>query len=95
MFFCVFTGGSKLALGDEPTSGNPIFPGWYAAPEVAILDNHYWVFPTRSVDFDKQTYFDCFSSDVLVTWKKHEKVLTAENVKWARRAMWAPSNIEK
>ena len=95
LVFCAFTGESTLTLGNEPTSGNPIFPGWYADPEVAILDGRYWVFPTRSLPFDKQTFFDCFSSEDLVSWKKHEKVLKAEDVKWARRAMWAPSIIEK
>lgn len=95
LVFCAFTGESTLTLGNEPMSGSPIFPGWYADPEVAILDGRYWVFPTRSLAFDKQTYFDCFSSEDLVSWKKHEKVLKAEDVKWARRAMWAPSIIEK
>ena len=28
-------------------------------------------------------------------WKKHPNVLTAENVGWARMAMWAPSVVEK
>ena len=30
------------------TSGNPLFEGWYADPEVAILDGEYWIFPTYS-----------------------------------------------
>lgn len=32
----------------KTTSGNPVFPGWYADPEVAVLDNRYWIFPTLS-----------------------------------------------
>ena len=31
----------------------------------------------------------------LVTWKKHPRVLTSENVSWARRAMWAPAVVKK
>ncbi|MBR4976155.1 MAG: hypothetical protein IKY61_03800, partial [Thermoguttaceae bacterium] len=42
------------------TSGNPLFPGWYADPEVATFDGKYWIFPTYSDHFDKQTFFDCF-----------------------------------
>jgi len=33
------------------TSGNPIFPGWYADPEARIFDNTYWVYPTYSDDY--------------------------------------------
>ncbi|MBR4104203.1 MAG: glycoside hydrolase family 43 protein, partial [Thermoguttaceae bacterium] len=79
----------------KKTSGNPVFPGWYADPEVAMFDGKYWIFPTYSDHFDKQTFFDCFSSTDLVNWTKHERILTNENVKWARRAMWAPSVVEK
>lgn len=79
----------------KKTSGNPVFPGWYADPEVATFDGKYWIFPTYSADFDDQTFFDCFSSTDLTNWTKHERVLTNEDVKWARRAMWAPSVVEK
>ncbi|MBC7745521.1 MAG: family 43 glycosylhydrolase [Flavobacterium sp.] len=37
----------------EKSSGNPIFPGWYADPEARIFDQVYWVFPTYSDDYDK------------------------------------------
>jgi beta-xylosidase len=40
-------------------------------------------------------FFDCFSSKDLVTWEKHARVLDAKDVQWARRAMWAPSVVEK
>ena len=32
-------------------SGNPIFPGWYADPEIHIFNNNYWVYPTYSDDY--------------------------------------------
>jgi beta-xylosidase len=38
---------------------------------------------------------DAFSSTDLVNWKKHERILDTTRVKWARRAMWAPSVIAK
>lgn len=34
-------------------SGNPIFPGWYADPEVRIFEHTYWVYPTYSDDYGK------------------------------------------
>ena len=80
---------------DVKRSGNPLFPGWYADPEVAFFEGQYWIFPTASLPFDQQTYFDCFSSPDLVTWTKHERVLTNKSVKWAKRAMWAPAVVEK
>lgn len=80
--------------GVAERSGNPIFPGWYADPEVACFGGKFWVYPTYSAPYDEQTHFDAFSSPDLVHWTKHERVLEAAGVSWARRAMWAPSVIE-
>jgi len=77
------------------TSGNPIFPGWYADPEAAVFNNTYWVYPTFSAPYDQQLHFDAFSSPDLVHWTRHERVLEAKEVKWARRAMWAPAVVER
>ncbi|MFA7493886.1 MAG: glycoside hydrolase family 43 protein, partial [Proteiniphilum sp.] len=76
-------------------SGNPIFEGWYADPEGIIYDNQYWIFPTYSNLYEKQVFFDCFSSPDLINWTKHESILDTAEVKWAKIAMWAPGVIEK
>lgn len=76
-------------------SGNPLFEGWYADPEGIIYDDTYWIYPTYSAPYDKQTFFDCFSSKDLVNWTKHESIIDTSEVKWAKRAMWAPSVINK
>lgn len=76
------------------TSGNPIFPGWYADPEGVVFGDEFWVFPTFSDDFDKQLHLDAFSSKDLVNWKKHPNVLDTSIVPWVKQAMWAPSVIE-
>lgn len=76
---------------EKKTSGNPVFPGWYADPEAIIYDDTYWIYPTYSYPFDEQLFFDCFSSKDLVNWTKHEKIITNQEVKWAKRAMWAPA----
>ena len=75
----------------QATSGNPIFPGWYADPEGAVLDGQYWIFPTYSAPYEKQTFLDAFSSPDLVTWTKHPHVLDIKDVPWAHRAVWAPA----
>lgn len=92
---CVMALSSAAALAQAPRAGNPIVPGWYADPEARIFRNEYWVFPTYSAPYDEQIFMDAYSSKDLVTWTKHPRVLDARDVKWARRAMWAPSIVEK
>ena len=43
-------------------SGNPIFPGWYADPEGIVFGNEVWIYPTYSATYDRQVFFDAFSS---------------------------------
>jgi len=74
---------------------NPIISGWYADPEVAVFDKEYWIYPTYSAEYEKQTFLDAFSSKDLVNWTKHERVIDNDAVKWAKRAMWAPCVVEK
>lgn len=59
---------------ETETSGNSIFEGWYADSEGIVFGKEYWVFPTYSDDYDKQLFFDAFSSKELVNWQKHERV---------------------
>lgn len=81
--------------GQKQTSGNPIFPGWYADPEVAVFKKQYWIFPTYSDVYEKQVFLDAFSSDDLVHWKKHPRIVDTAAIKWAKRAMWAPAIVKK
>ena len=30
----------------KKTSGNPVFPGWYADPEGIVFGKQYWIYPT-------------------------------------------------
>ena len=77
------------------TSGNPIFPGWYADPEAKVFGKEFWVYPTSSARYNEQTYFDAFSSPDLVHWTKHGHILDTNNIAWAHRAMWAPAVAER
>ena len=92
---CVLLAALASAGAQPPPSGNPVIPGWYADPEAHVFKGEYWIYPTYSAPFDQQTFMDAFSSPDLVTWKKHPRVLDAADVPWARRAMWAPSIVEK
>ena len=76
-------------------AGNPVFPGWYADPEGAIFGKQYWIYPTYSDKYEKQVFFDAFSSPDLVAWTKHPRILDTTAVKWAKRAMWAPAIVQK
>lgn len=91
------TGGrtSAKTAGSPATSGNPVFPGWYADPEGIIFNKTFWIYPTFSAPYNKQVHMDAFSSKDLVTWNKHPNIIDTAAVKWAKRAMWAPSIIEK
>ncbi|MCC5930271.1 MAG: glycoside hydrolase family 43 protein [Cyclobacteriaceae bacterium] len=42
-----------------------------------------------------QTFFDAFSSEDLVTWERHTRVLDIKDIEWAAYALWAPSIIRK
>jgi beta-xylosidase len=86
---------SSIAIAQPARSGNPVLPGWYADPEAHVFDGKYWIYPTYSAPYDQQTFMDAFSSTDLVTWEKHPRVLDVANVTWAKRAVWAPSIVEK
>lgn len=76
-------------------AGNPVIDGWYADPEAVIFNNTYWIYPTYSAPYDSQLFMDAFSSKDLLSWEKHSRILTKENIGWAKRAMWAPAIVEK
>jgi beta-xylosidase len=83
------------AAAQQKKTGNPVISGWYADPEAAIFGKTYWIFPTYSDKYEKQVFFDAFSSVDMSRWIKHPHVLDTAAVKWARRAMWAPAIVEK
>ncbi|KAH8696225.1 putative xylosidase/arabinosidase [Talaromyces proteolyticus] len=86
----------KPTINNVTYSGNPIFPGWYADPDPRIFEGQYWIYPSLSLDYDKQTSFDAFSSPDLVNWTRHARILDFANVTWStNRAAWAPTVTEK
>ncbi len=94
-FFLLGTIFSLHAQNTKTTSGNPLFPGWYADPEGVIFNKTYWIYPTYSAKYGQQVFLDAFSSPDLITWKKHSRIVDTAAIKWAKRAMWAPAIVEK
>lgn len=91
---CLLTVGTAK-LRAESTTGNPVFPGWYADPEGVVFDRQYWIYPTYSAPYEKQVFMDAFSSPDLVHWTKHPRILDTSVITWAKRAMWAPTISKK
>ena len=83
----LFASGSAVA--------NPILPGWYADPQIRRYGDTWWIYPTASKEFKEQTYLDAFSSKDLKHWKKHPNILSTNDFKWAKGAIWAPDAVEK
>lgn len=91
----MFAIGSAVAVLPALSAlANPIFDGWYADPQIRRYGDEWWVFPTASAPFGKQTSFDAFSSKDMKTWEKHPRILTTNEVAWAKGAMWAPDAHE-
>ncbi len=86
---------ASVANAQATRSGNPIIDGWYADPEAHVFEGQYWIYPTYSAPYNQQTFLDAFSSRDLLTWTRHPRVLDTASVKWAKRAVWAPSIIQK
>lgn len=103
LLYAVMMAGALMSCGQPKQapqeeiakSGNPVFEGWYADPEGIIYGDTYWIYPTWSDKYENQIFFDCFSSKDLVNWTKHSSILDTTEVKWAKKAMWAPSVISK
>lgn len=58
------------AADSVPTSGNPVFPGWYADPEAIIFGDQYWIYPTYSDDYEKPDRSPEFSDQQREAQKK-------------------------
>lgn len=49
---------------------------------------------TINPQYLKQTFINAFSSEDLVSWKKHPHIIDIKDVKWAAYSIWAPSIIK-
>lgn len=77
-------------------AGNPILPGWYADPEIHFFEGRFYIYPTFSANYEEQTFFEAWSSDDLVDWRKEGRILDFADIPWStNRAAWAPSVAER
>jgi hypothetical protein len=77
-------------------SGNPLFAGWYADPELHYFAGRYYLYPTTDRDLHEQAFFECWSSADLTTWRNEGVILDFKDVPWSTNyAAWAPSCAEK
>jgi beta-xylosidase len=74
---------------------NPLFPGWYADPELHRFQDRFYIYPTYSAEYEEQTFFEVWSSQGLIVWRSEGKILDFANIPWStNRAAWAPSVTE-
>jgi beta-xylosidase len=75
---------------------NPILPGWTADPELHFFENRFWIYPTTSLPFEQQTFFEAWSSSDLVSWTNEGRILDFVDILWSTQfAAWAPSIAAK
>lgn len=71
---------------------NPLFEGWWADPEIHFFEGRFYIYPTFSAEYEKQTFFDVWSSADLSDWRNEGRILDFADVPWStNRAAWAPS----
>jgi beta-xylosidase len=80
---------------------NPVLPGLYADPNIAIFDNNYYIYATTDgfPGWGGNVFYVWKSSD-LVTWTRAETPFltlngTDGNVPWATGNAWAPTITER
>ncbi|MBE6938798.1 MAG: arabinan endo-1,5-alpha-L-arabinosidase [Ruminococcaceae bacterium] len=74
---------------------NPIDSGWYADPEARFYNGEYIIYATKSLPFDEQKNQVCWTSPDLTNWTRHDDIIDMSGFPWARRAVWAPTAVEK
>lgn len=68
-------------------SGNPVFLGWYADPELHHFEGRYYIYPTFSAAYEEQTFFEVFGSDDLTNWTNEGRILDFKDVPHQPRRM--------
>jgi hypothetical protein len=76
-----------------PGTNNPVLPGLFADPNIAVFDGTFYIYPT-SDGFASwgATSFSVFSSTNLLAWRNHGVILDVPTaLTWAQGHAWAPS----
>jgi glycosyl hydrolase family 43 len=74
-------------------TNNPVLPGLYADPHVALFDGVYYIYPTTDGFANwTATTFSVFSSTNLVDWTDRGVILNLpRDLTWATGHAWAPA----
>jgi len=82
------TGGGAFTIG---AIKNPVIPGYFADPQVAMFDGKFYIYPTTDgVANWGATVFHAFSSTDLATWKDEGIILDLATISWGKTNAWAP-----
>lgn len=74
---------------------NPLSKDWHADPEARIYNGEYWIYVTRSREYEKQLNLDVFHSTDMTNWEKIESIIDMSGFPYIYRAVWAPTIIDK
>ncbi len=74
-------------------TNNPVLPGLYADPQIALFDGVYYIYPTTDGFANwTATTFSVFSSTNLVDWTDRGVILNLpRDLTWATGHAWAPT----
>jgi hypothetical protein len=74
-------------------TNNPVLPGLYADPHIALFDGVYYIYPTTDGFANwTATSFSVFSSTNLVNWTNRGVILDLpRDLTWATGHAWAPA----
>ena len=91
--------GSQRYSVEAKVYNNPVLDGYYADPDIMYAEKtgKFYMYPT-SDGFNNWsgTYFKCFSSSDLISWKDEGVIVDLlKDVTWAKRNAWAPCIVEK
>jgi beta-xylosidase len=57
-----------------------------------IFEGRYYIYPTTSLPFDQQTFFEVWSSKDMVQWRNEGRIFNLADIPWSgNHAAWAPS----
>ena len=74
---------------------NPVVDAWYADPESRVYGDTVYMYVTNSLPFDDQLNLDLVTTKDLEHFEVYRDILDMSTYLGARRAIWAPTVIDK
>lgn len=73
---------------------NPVIKGYYADPDVAVIDGKIYLYPTTDGNNWESSSFKAFSSSDMENWNDEGVILDFDDVTWTDQKAWAPAICE-